>query len=75
VIHAATPTHSPLYQEAPETILEVIVQGMRRVLDFAWQAGARRFLFTRSGAVFGRQPAQLDRTLGWHLSRCQEMGI
>jgi dTDP-glucose 4,6-dehydratase len=57
VIHAATPTHSPLYEQEPETIFEMIVQGMRRALDFARESGAQRLLFTSSGAVYGRQPS------------------
>jgi nucleoside-diphosphate-sugar epimerase len=56
VIHAATETtaaHDPL------RLLSTIVGGTERALQFAVQAGAAKFLLTSSGAVYGRQPAEL----------------
>jgi dTDP-glucose 4,6-dehydratase len=38
-------------------MFETIHGGTRRTLEFARRAGARRFLFVSSGAVYGRQPA------------------
>ena len=49
VIHAATPDPS----------LEADAEGMRHILDFAASHGTRRFLFTSSGAVYGKQPPEL----------------
>ncbi len=49
VIHAATPDPVP----------EADAQGMRHILEFAATHGTRRFLFTSSGAVYGKQPPQL----------------
>jgi dTDP-glucose 4,6-dehydratase len=60
VIHAAAdstfgPRLTPLEQ------YDQIVEGTRNVLDCAKDSGASRFLFASSGAVYGRQPGQLDR--------------
>jgi dTDP-glucose 4,6-dehydratase len=61
VIHAATETSAKLNAEAPAEMLDVICTGTRRVLDFAAAAGVRKLLLTSSGAVYGRQPAELIR--------------
>ncbi len=55
VIHAATDVvdvTSPM-----ETFL-TSVEGTKRVLDFAEKCGATDYLFTSSGAIYGRHPAQ-----------------
>jgi dTDP-glucose 4,6-dehydratase len=58
VIHAATDT-SLQASEQPEILLSSILDGTRRVLDFAAAHGARRVLFVSSGAVYGPQPPAL----------------
>jgi len=59
LIHAATEASAKLNTEAPHEMLDAIVAGMRRVLDFAAQANVKKFLFTSSGAVYGPQPPNL----------------
>jgi dTDP-glucose 4,6-dehydratase len=41
-------------------MFETIVDGTRRTLEMARKTGARRFLLTSSGAVYGRQPSELS---------------
>ena len=56
VIHAASNATPELCRERPLAVMDTLVDGTRRVLDFAVTAGARRFLLTSSGAVYGPQP-------------------
>ena len=55
MIHAAVEYGTPL------ATFEHNLWGTGRVLELARRAGARRFLLTSSGAVYGPQPADLDR--------------
>jgi dTDP-glucose 4,6-dehydratase len=59
VIHAATESSSGLNERDPLRMLESIIEGTRRALDFAVASGARKFLLTSSGAVYGKQPPEL----------------
>jgi len=54
VLHAATVPTPPADSW---TVLDTVISGTRRTLDFAESSGTRRFLFVSSGAVYGRQPA------------------
>jgi dTDP-glucose 4,6-dehydratase len=53
VIHAAFDSSS---DPGPSETRSTIVEGTARCLEFAHTAGARRFLFLSSGAVYGKQP-------------------
>lgn len=59
IIHAATETSHQL--ETIDPLLKYIsnIDGTRRVLDFACASGARKILFTSSGAVYGKQPSDM----------------
>jgi nucleoside-diphosphate-sugar epimerase len=54
VIHAAVDYTDPL------GLFSSIVEGTRRVLEFARHSGARRLLLASSGAVYGRQPPDIS---------------
>lgn len=56
VIHAATEASAHLNENDPLRMIDTILAGTRSTLDFALASGARRFLFTSSGAVYGPQP-------------------
>jgi dTDP-glucose 4,6-dehydratase len=53
VIHAATE------QQHHPGMFELDLQGTKHVLEFARIRGTKRFLFTSSGAVYGKQPPEL----------------
>lgn len=57
VVHGATTSGAPV--ENLE-MLETIIDGTRRVLDFASRHGAQKFLYISSGAVYGKQPDDLS---------------
>jgi len=59
IIHAATEASARQAAEAPLEMLSTILAGTERTLEFAKRCGARKFLLTGSGAVYGKQPADL----------------
>jgi dTDP-glucose 4,6-dehydratase len=59
VIHLATEPSYPPNAQSPVPSLEADIATTRRVLDLARTRGTRRLLFTSSGAVYGKQPADL----------------
>ena len=59
VIHAATEASAKLNDENPLLMLDTIVEGTRRTLEFARRCGAQKYLLTSSGALYGKQPPDL----------------
>lgn len=60
VLHAAADsTLGP--KMGPLDRFDQIVTGTRHVLEFSVRSGAKRFLLTSSGGVYGAQPTTLDR--------------
>lgn len=59
IIHAATESSAKLNAENPLQMLTTIVEGTRHALEFAKICRAENFLLTSSGAVYGKQPAEM----------------
>jgi dTDP-glucose 4,6-dehydratase len=59
VIHAATEASARQAAEQPLEMLQTILRGTERTLQFAASHGTRKFLLTSSGAVYGPQPASI----------------
>jgi nucleoside-diphosphate-sugar epimerase len=60
VIHAAAEFGPERETTAPLEVIDTVVRGTRNVLDASRAWGARRVLFTSSGAVYGAQPGDLE---------------
>jgi nucleoside-diphosphate-sugar epimerase len=58
VIHAAFPSTKPLSD--PRETAALVLRGAERTLDFVEHSRAQHLLFSSSGAVYGRQPPNLD---------------
>lgn len=54
IVHAATDSGGRQNQSPPWMLATSILDGTRRVLDFARECGATRLLYVSSGAVYGR---------------------
>jgi nucleoside-diphosphate-sugar epimerase len=61
LIHAATDASAKQNEENPLTMIDTIVNGTRRALEFARQKRIKRVLFISSGAVYGKQPASVAK--------------
>ena len=59
IIHAATEANPKQAHTAPLEMLSTIIAGTERTLEFAVTHGARKLLLTSSGAVYGKQPADV----------------
>ena len=59
LIHAATPASAALNASDPAAMLKVIIEGQERVLAEAVRMN-NKVLFLSSGAIYGRQPLDLN---------------
>ncbi len=69
VIHAATDT-SVAADRQPLTLIDTIVGGTRRALDFSLAVGARRFLLLSSGAIYGSLPPDITAVAEDYAGSC-----
>ena len=67
IIHGAAAVSDRLNDEDPLTMFDTIVRGTGRTLDFAVQTRCRQFLFISSGAVYGKQPAEMTHIPESHM--------
>ncbi len=63
VIHLTTESDNYKTLADPASAIKVIVGSTRQALKFAKEVGARRFLFTSSGSVYGLQPSEVTHVL------------
>jgi dTDP-glucose 4,6-dehydratase len=75
VLHAATDSGGKQSQFTPAELRAAIVDGTRRVLQFAAATGARRLLYTSSGAVYGPQSPALTHTPESYTGRAPESDV
>jgi dTDP-glucose 4,6-dehydratase len=59
IIHGATEASQDLNENDPSTMFSTILDGTRRVLDFAKDKKSKKVLFLSSGAVYGQQPPDM----------------
>lgn len=59
VIHGAVSTSLDAANK-PSDLMSILLRGTERMIEFARQKGANKFLFISSGAVYGQQPDLLS---------------
>ena len=60
IIHAATERSVPATPDRPVATFDRDLEGTRHVLEFARTHATDRFLFTSSGAAYGKQPSEIS---------------
>ena len=60
IIHGATAASDILNKESPLLMLDTIISGTTKILDFANKQKLKGFLFISSGAIYGKQPESVQ---------------
>lgn len=60
IIHAATEASAKLNREDPLLMMDTIIEGTKRTLEFAKEKKVKSYLFISSGAVYGKQPSEIS---------------
>jgi dTDP-glucose 4,6-dehydratase len=61
IVHAATPARATLNNNRPAEMLDIILGGQENLLNQISTGSSPRLVFTSSGAVYGPQPATVQR--------------
>ena len=72
IVHAATDTSAAADRD-PAALMDSIVGGTRRVLEFAAATGVTRLLYVSSGAIYGPQPQGVERIDETCLGACDPL--
>lgn len=59
ILHFATPADAAMNVQKPLEMAKIIVDGMKRTLEFAVHSKTKNFLLASSGAVYGAQPSSM----------------
>lgn len=60
IIHGATQASLELNIHKPMLMLNTIIQGMEKILDFSQKNSIKNFLHLSSGAIYGKIPSYID---------------
>lgn len=60
IIHAAAPASAKLEEENPDEMYSIIVEGTKKIIELTKKMDIKKLLFTSSGAIYGKQPEELD---------------
>jgi nucleoside-diphosphate-sugar epimerase len=60
IIHGATTASDTLNNESPLLMLDTIILGTKKILEFANKQKLKGFLFISSGAIYGKQPENVQ---------------
>jgi len=75
IIHAATETNTDLSNPDALALYSASADGTRHVLEFARKGNVNDFLLVSSGAVYGRQPADVPRIAEHYPSAASSLDV